>query len=141
MTAISIHKIPLPQRAECARDLLVGGQWYWATLPVEHPGDEVLRQILASHAPRRPSSDVSAGPRVDVPPAPEKPAGGHPAPRAASTPRTIAQKRKAVADAFARHPALSAREIARKTGTSHRFVSLQRRKYFPIRSTTDIKMY
>jgi hypothetical protein len=126
MTAISIHKIPLPQRAECARDLLVGGPWYWATLPVEHPGDEVLRQILASHAPGRPSSDVSAGPRVDVPPTPEKPAGGHPAPPAPAK-LSNAEKRALALRVLTQESAKSNRALSRETGLSPTYFQKLRR--------------
>jgi hypothetical protein len=122
MTAADLQSwcgLPDHEKRKAAGPMLSGTGWFYYGHRVEHPGEaELLRWAGDSGASK-----------ASMPPAPETRAHGDSgAIGEAPRPRTIRAKRQAVTDALARHPELSAREIARLTGTSHRFVSLQRRK-------------
>jgi hypothetical protein len=122
MTAADLQSwcgLPDHFKRQAAPDMLAGKVWWHWGKKIEHPGEAELLRWAGDSAPSKAS----------MPPAPETRAHGDSgAIGGAPRPRTIRAKRQAVTDALARHPELSAREIARLTDTSHRFVSLLRRK-------------
>lgn len=91
-------------KRQAAPAMLEGKRWHFYGLPVEMPGQDELRK-WAAIAPERPLSDAGDRGRVSAPY------------------RGNADKRQDGEAALKAAPGASNRMIARKTGTTHPFVS------------------
>lgn len=119
-STIPFNRLPDSQKPGAAKSLLAGARdWMFFGDLVEPPGEDELRR-WAGLAPQSPQAGVDnagsntaaeGGISVDI-----------------AHPRTREGKRQAVDSALTATPDASNREIARKLGVSHTFISMRRRK-------------
>lgn len=111
--------LPDHTKRQAAPDMLAGKDWMYFGNRIEHPGADELRR-WAGLAPQSPQagaevagSITAAEPNIS---------------RQKGEPMTRQQKRDAVDEALLAFVSVPDRELARRLGVSHTFVSLRRRK-------------
>lgn len=115
-STIPFNRLPDSQKPAAAKSMLAGARdWMFFGDFVEHPGADELRR-WAGNEPQSPQAGAEVAGSIRTA------EGGF---RDAS--RTREGKRLVVDSALAEHPAMSNREIARITGTTHPFIAMRRR--------------